>query len=82
MRVCGVGAAGDVGAVFPDQAFATHGFAEPPDHAVFVGGGGASTVTHFFPAFGEDAVDLFLGGVVGADLRFGEHGFELTDEVG
>ena len=34
------------------------------------------------PAFGEDAVDLFLGGVVGGDLGVGEDGFELADEVG
>jgi hypothetical protein len=82
VRVGGVGTAGDVGAVFPDEAFAAEGFADPGDHGEFVSGGGANQGAHLLPGFGEDAVDFLLGDVVGGDLVVGEDGFELADKVG
>ena len=82
VRVGGVGAGGDVGAVLPDQAFAGHGLLEVLHHGVFVGAAAAGAGADLFPAGVEDGVDGFLGDVVGGELRVGEDGFEVADEVG
>ena len=83
VRVGGVGAGGDVGAVLPDEAFAGDGLA----------GGTAPWRTRRCRRCGRGCRSLsrrrrgsastcFLRDVVGGDLLVGEDGFELADEVG
>ena len=88
MRVGGVGVDADVGAVFPDQALAAHGFAQPVHHVVlrkaraWLPEGGRRRRAISFQAFGDDGVDGALRDGVAGDLIGGEDGFKLADEIG
>src|ERR1019366_4928185 len=82
-----VGIDADVGAVFPDETSAAHGFAEPLDVVELGVGCGAAlrraeAASDLLPSFGEEGVDGLLCDGMGGDLVGGEDGFELADEVG
>ena len=51
-------------------------------HGVFGGAAVAGAGADLFPGSVEDLVYFLLGDVVGGELRVGEDGFELADQVG
>ncbi len=80
--VGGVGAGADVGAVLPDQIGAPKAFLKVLHHGEFGGAAVAGAGADLFPGGVEDLVDVFLRDVVGGELRVGEDGFEMADEIG
>ena len=84
--VGGVGVDADVGAVFPDEVFAAHGFASQRTRSYSVrargslrrGGGGGRCPARLRRGWRRWP----LGDGVGGDLIGGEDGFKVADEIG